>query len=214
MAIDKTLDDILNTTSKVKILRLFISRSGGFMASGSDVAKLVGLTPPAAHASLKELYDQDILHRDIVGKQHIYRLNTEGRIVNEILKPAFQKERSIKEDIKDFLLKKIKYYRVTTAIKSLILYGSLACGETHHTSDCDIAVVVKDAEAKKRIEDLFIEKISTEFHRYFGLSLDAYIKTQTEFTSRLKKRLSPVKSLMESYMVIYGKDPVDYRYER
>lgn len=211
MAIDKTLDDILNTTSKVKIIRLFISRDGEFIASGSDVAKLVGLTPPAVHASLKELYDQDILHRDIVGKQHIYRLNTEGRIVNEILKPAFQKERSIKEDIKDFLLKKIKCYRATTAIKSLILYGSLARGETHHTSDCDVAVVVKDTQAKKRIEDLFIERISTEFRKYFGLSLDAYIKTQTEFTNRLKKKLSPVKNLMESYIVIYGKDPINYR---
>ena len=211
MAVDKTLDDILNTTSKVKIIRLFISRGGEFIASGSDVAKLVGLTPPAVHASLKELYGQDILRRDIVGKQHIYRLNTQGRIVNEILKPAFQKEHSIKEDIRDFLLKKIKDYRAATAIKSLILYGSLSRGETHHTSDCDIAVVVRDAQAKKRIEDLFIEKISTEFRGYFGLSLDAYIKTQGEFASRLKKRLSPVKSLMESYMVIYGKDPMDYR---
>jgi len=211
MTVEKKLDDILNTKSKVKIIRLFIARGGEFMASGSDVAKLVGLTPPAAHASLKELYDNDILHRDIVGKQHIYRLNTSGRIVNEILKPAFQKEHSIKEDIRDFLVKKIKDYKVTAAIKSLILYGSLARGETHHTSDCDIAVVVKNAQAKKKIEDLFIEKISTEFSKYFGISLDAYIKTSDEFLSRLKRRLSPVNSLMQSYVVIYGKDPIDYR---
>lgn len=211
MAIEKKLDDILNTKSKVKIIRLFISRGGAFMASGSDVAKLIGLTPPAVHASLKELYDNDILHRDIVGKQHIYRLNTPSRIVNEILKPAFQKEYSIKEDIRDFLVKKIKDYKVSTAIKSLILYGSIARGETHHSSDCDIAIVVKNIRAKKKIEDLFIEKISSEFSRYFGMSLDAYIKTSDEFLIRLKKRLSPVNSLMKSYMVIYGRDPMDYR---
>lgn len=211
MAIEKKLDDILDSKSKIEIIRLFISKGGDFMASGSDVAKLIGFTPPAAHASLKELYDRDILRRDIVGKQHIYRLNTSGRIVSKILKPAFQKEHSIKEDIKDFLLKRIKDYRMTTAIKSLILYGSLAQGKTHYTSDCDIAVVVKDSRSKKRVEDLFIEKISAEFSEYFGISLDAYIKTYDEFVKRLKRRLSPVATLMKSYMVIYGKDPMDYR---
>lgn len=211
MAIEKKLDDILDTKSKIKIIRLFISRGGEFMASGSDVAKLIGLTPPAVHASLKELYDQDILYRDIVGKQHIYRLNTSGRVVNEILKPAFEKEHSIKEDIKYFLFRKIKDYKMAAAIKSLILYGSLAQGKSHRASDCDIAVVVKDSCSKKSVENIFVEKISTEFSKYFGISLDAYIKTYDEFLGRLKKRLSPVDTLMKSYIVIYGKDPIDYR---
>lgn len=211
MAIEKKLDDILNAKSKIKIIRLFISRGSEFLASGSDVAKLVGLTPPAVHASLKELYGQDILRRDIVGKQHIYRLNTSGRVVNEILMPAFKKEHSIKEAINDFLIKKIKEYSIDSSIKSLILYGSLAQGKSHHTSDCDIAVVVKDDRSKKKVEDIFVENISTEFSKYFGISLDAYIKTYNEFLGRMKKRLSPVHALMKSYMLIYGKDPIDYR---
>jgi len=210
MAIEKTLDDILDSKSKVRILRLFISRREDFMASGNDVARLIGLTPPATHASLKELHDQDILRRDIVGKQHIYRLNTSSRIVKDILKPAFQKEHSIKEDIKDFLLKKIKEYKVANLIISLVLYGSVSRNETHKTSDCDIAIVVKESSSKK-IEDLFIEKISSEFSEYFGISLDVYIKTYDEFLGRLKKRLSPVSTLMKSYTVIYGKDPISYR---
>ena len=211
MTVEKRLDDILNTKSKVKIIRLFISKGSEFMASGSDVAKSVGLTPPAIHASLKELYDQNVLRRDIVGKQHIYRLNASGRIVKEILKPAFQKERSIKEDISSFLVKKINDCRVAASIKSLILYGSLARGETHYTSDCDIAIIVNDLQSKKKVEDVFVEKISSEFSEYFGLSLDAYIKTCDEFISRMKRNLSPVPSLMKSYTVIYGKDPIDYR---
>ena len=97
---EKRLDDIINTKSKVKIIRLFTSRREDFMASGTDIAKLVGFTPPAAHASLKELYIQGILRRDIIGKQHIYRLNIANRMVKDILKPAFQRELSIKEDIK------------------------------------------------------------------------------------------------------------------
>jgi len=211
MTIEKILDDVLDSRSKVKIIRLFISKRDDFIASGNDIARLIGLTPPATHTSLKVLCDQGILKRDIVGRQHIYRLNISNRIVKDILKPAFLKEVLIKEDIKDFLIQRIREYKVSTFIVSLILYGSLARGNTHQTSDCDVAVVVKNTQAKKEIEDLFIEKISTEFSGYFGISLDAYIKTYEEFLERLKKRLTPVSTLIKSYIVLYGKDPVEYR---
>lgn len=211
MTIEKSLDDVLDSRSKVKIIRLFISKREDFMASGSDIARLIGLTPPATHTSLKVLCDQDILKRDIVGRQHIYRLNISNRIVKDILKPAFLKEVSIKEDIKDFLIRRIKKYKVSAFVVSLILYGSLARGETHGSSDCDVAVVVKNTQVKKEIEDLFIEKISTEFSEYFGISLDSYIKTYKEFLECLKKGLTPVSTLMRSYIVLCGKDPVEYR---
>ena len=211
MPLEKRLDDILDSKSKIKILRLFISRGDSFFASGNDIAKAAGLTPPTAHASLKELYDHNILQRDIVGKQHIYRLNVSNRTVKEILKPLFHKERSIKEDIKEFLLDKITAYNIKSSIKSLILYGSLSRSQTHTASDCDIAVIVKDSKSKKRVEDVFIENISSEFSEYFGFSLDAYIKASDEFKARLKKNLPPVSTLIKSYVVIYGKNPIDYR---
>lgn len=211
MTIEKRLDDILDTKSKVKIIRLFISRTRGFMASGREIAKLVGLSPPAVHTVLKELYNQNILNREIIGRQHIYKMNHGNRIVKDILQPAFQKELSVKDDISNFLQEKVKSYKIENLITSLILYGSLARGETHGESDCDIAVVVKNAHSKKQIEDLFINKISSEFSEYFGIHLDSYIKTYSEFTVRLKKGLSPVSKLMKSYVVIYGEDPIDYK---
>lgn len=211
MAIEKRLDNILDTKSKVKIIRLFISRTGDFMASGREIAKLVGFSPPAVHTSLKELYSQNILNREIIGRQHIYKMNHRNRIVKEILQPAFQKELSVNDDISNFLRKKIKSYKMGNLIISLVLYGSLARGITHGESDCDIAVVVKNNHSKKRIEKLFMDKISGEFFGYFGIHLDAYIKTYDEFIKRLKKGLSPVSRLMRSYAIIYGKDPIDYK---
>lgn len=211
MAIEKRLDDILDTKSKVKTIRLFVSRTEDFMASGREIAKLIGLTPPAAHAALKELYNQGILKREIIGRQHIYKINPSSRIVKDILQPAFQKELSTKEDICNYLQKRVTSYKIQPLITSLMLYGSIARGATHGESDCDIAVVAKDALSKKKLEDLFINKISAEFSEYFGIHLHPYIKTYNEFMRRLEKRLSPVPKLMESHTVVYGKDPIKYK---
>lgn len=211
MAIEKRLDNILDTKSKIKIIRLFVSRTGDFMASGREISKLIGVTPPAAHTALKELYNQDILKREIIGGQHIYKINPLNRIVKDILQPAFHKEFSIKEDICNYLQKRVTSYKMRPLIISLLLYGSIARGATHGESDCDIAVVAKDAPSKKKIEDLFINKISSEFSEYFGIHLHTYIKTHNEFMRRLEKRLSPVPELMESYIIIYGKDPIKYK---
>lgn len=209
--IEKRLDDVLDSRSKVKIIRLFASRREDFLASGSDIARLIGLSPPATHSSLKVLCDQDILKRDIIGRQHIYRLNMANRTVKDILKPAFHKETLIKEDIKEFLIQKLKEHKIGASVVSLILYGSLAQGKTHNSSDCDIAVVVKNDREKKKIEDLFVEEISTEFSEYFGISLDSYVKTYGEFLGRLKRKLAPISTMMKSYVVFYGRDPIDYR---
>ena len=211
MAIEKSLDNILNTSSKVKVIRLFISRREDFISSGRGVARLTGVTPPAAHVALKDLYNQDILKREIIGREHIYRLNTNNRIVQNILIPAFKKEHSIKEDIFNFLKERIEEKGIKDKIVSLILYGSLQSGTTNEKSDVDIAVIIKNNITKKEIEEIFIKEISHRFYDYFGANLDTYIKTKDEFIERLKKNLPPVSKLMKSYSVIYGIDPLDFK---
>jgi len=211
MALDKVLDSILNTASKVKIIRLFISRRRDFMASGRQIARLVDLTAPAAHATLKELYNQDILKQDIIGRQHIYRLNIDNRIVRDILEPTFKKECSIRKDIFDFLKKKIKEKKIANKVVSILLYGSFQEGATDERSDVDIAIIAKNKPAKKQIEETFMENITNQFYDYFGAHLDIYIKTKDEFINRLKKNLPPIPELMQSYSVIYGKDPMEFQ---
>lgn len=205
------LDTILDSKSKVKIIRLFTSRTKDFRASGREIARLVNLSPPTAHSALKDLLDERIVERHIIGNQHIYKLSHTHRMVREILSPAFSKERSLKEDIARYLIANLKKHKFLSRIKSLILYGSIASGRTHGESDCDIAVIVRDEKSRWKIEQYFLDSIAPRFLSYFGTHLDPYVKTAAEFTLRLKRRLSPVSTLMKSYLVIYGKDPLDYR---
>ncbi|MFH1352887.1 MAG: winged helix-turn-helix domain-containing protein [bacterium] len=205
MVIDKVLDDILNANSKIKILRLFINRRHDFIGSGREIARATGLTPPAAHASLKELYNQDILKREIIGKQHIYRLNMSSRIVKSILVPAFRTEKSVKRDIIKFIKKKIRTEKLTNDIVSVVLYGSMQKGNVKK-GDVDIAVIVKTGQVKSQTEKKFAEKITGEFHEYFGTHLDVYIKAKNEFKKKIILNRPPISTMLKSYVVIYGKD--------
>lgn len=209
MPIEKSLDNILNSKSRIAIIRLFVSKAGGFKASGREIARLVHFSAPSTHAALKELYNERILRLEIIGKQHIYSLDNNNRVVKQILRPMFKKEISVKEEIGNYLTKQIRKTGIKNRIVSLILYGSLQEGMTTAKSDVDIAVIVKDKKAKKEVEDKFLHNISVEFSDYFGAHLDAYIKTKDEFRLRLRKNMPPVSTLMKSYSTIEGKEPLD-----
>ena len=121
---DKNLDSILNTGSKIKIIRLFISCKKDFMASGRQIAGLINLTAPATHASLKALYNEGILKQNIIGKQHIYSLASDNKFVERILKPMFQEEVSIKKKIQGHITKQTRNKNV------YIIAGSNGSGKT------------------------------------------------------------------------------------
>jgi len=209
MAIEKSLDIVLSSKSKIAIIRLFVSKTGDFKATGREIAKLILFSAPAAHSALKELFDEGILKLDKIGKQHIYSLDSSNRIVQKILRPMFKEEVSLKDEIKEFLLKQIKEGRMQKKITSLLLYGSLQKGITHRKSDVDIAVILKNKKDSNEIEEKFLDDISIRFYNYFKVHLDVYIKTRDEFRLKLKKDLPPVSTLMKAYSVIYGKEPLD-----
>ena len=211
MAIENALDNILNASSKVRIIRLFISKRKDFIATGREIARLTDISAPAAHASLKDLYDQDVLSRKILGKQHLYNLNINNRTVKSILVPAFKKELSAKKDMIEFLNKEIKKKNLSKKIVSLIFYGSLQKRSATKTSDVDIAIITKSKADRDQVEKLFLEDISSRFHDFFGAHLDTYIKTQDEFINRLRKNQPPVSTLIKSYTMVYGKDPLDMK---
>ena len=124
MAFNKSLENILNTGSKAKIIGLLVSKKDSFRASGRQIAELVNVSAPAAHAALKTLHKQDVLKREIIGKQHIYSLNNNSEIVKHVLMPMFQKESSLKKEIDDHFIKQIPNKHI------YIIAGSNGSGKT------------------------------------------------------------------------------------
>jgi len=202
------IGDIIDSPLKVAILRVLVSRQG-FKATGRQIAKLSGYSVPSTHESLKNLHSRNILHLEIMGKQHIYSLNEEDRIVQKIIRPMFRAESGYKSELRDFLLKELKKAGFKKDIVSLILYGSTQKGAAKPGSDVDIAVIVSKSTVVQRVTDVLITKIAVYFRAYFGVQLDAYVKTAAEFRKRIKKNQPPVSTLMKSYSVLYGKEPLE-----
>jgi DNA-binding transcriptional ArsR family regulator len=201
------LDGILDTRAKVRILRHFTSRTEDYMASGREVARRVGLSAPAAHAALKDLLDERIVERQIIGRQHIYRLNHAHRTVKEILAPAFRKAAALTDDVARYLVEALRERGILAAVESLMLYGSVVRGPVREGSDCDVAAIVRDGRSKARVERCLRDEIGPGFLAYFGMHLDPYVRTFGEFGKRMAKRLPPVSTMMDSYLVVHGRDP-------
>lgn len=92
MVNEKSLDNIIDSKSKIAVIRLFVSKVDNFKATGREIAKLIHFSPPATHAALKDLFNHKILKLDIIGRQHIYSLDANSRIVRQMLRPIFKKE--------------------------------------------------------------------------------------------------------------------------
>lgn len=202
------IEEIIDSPSKLAILRLFVSQRG-FKATGRQIAKLAGYSAPSTHNSLKNLHERNILKLDIIGKQHIYTLNEDDRIVQKIIRPMFVSEGNIKNEIRDFLLEECRKAKIKIKISSLILYGSIQTGKAKKGSDVDIAVIVLRVTDVKGVEDVFLSAICPKFKAYFGVQLDPYVKSAAEFKARLKKNQPPISTLMKSYSVLYGKEPLE-----
>ncbi len=208
MATPFRIEEIIDSPSKLAILRVFTAHLG-LRATGRQIAKLVGYSAPSTHESLKDLQGRNILKLEVIGKQHIYALNEDDRIVQKIIRPMFATERNVKNEIRDFLLDEFKRTKIKAEIVSLILYGSMQAGTAKKDSDVDVAVVVSRAVDLKSVEDAFFSEIIPRFKTYFGVQVDPYIKSAVEFKKRLKKNQPPVSTMMKFYSVLYGKEPLE-----
>jgi predicted nucleotidyltransferase len=208
MTIPFQIEKIINSPSKLAILRVFAARKG-LKATGRQIAQLVGYSAPSTHESLKGLHERNVLKLEIIGKQHIYTLNKDDRIVQKIIRPLFAAESNIKNEIRNFLLDELKRTKIKPKIASLILYGSMQTETAKKGSDVDVAVLVPRSADLRLIEDAFLSEIALRFKAYFGVQIDPYIKSVAEFKARLKKNQPPVSTLMKSYSVLYGKEPLE-----
>lgn len=199
MLLDKSLDNILGQSSKVKILRFLVKSQA--QLNGREIAKNVGLSHVKAHTALKDLTTHGIVNMRAVGNSLMYWLNEEHFLVKEIIRPAFEKERGIFQHIARLILKTANPPRPL----SIILFGSFVKGNALADSDIDVVIVYPQAknksliakelsEAEKKVTLLFGNRLS-----YVPLALD-------EFQKKLNKKDAFINEIVRTGKVIYGQN--------
>ncbi len=205
------LNNVLTSALKIKIVRFFTERTQDCRVTGREIARICEVSAPTAHTALKELYANNVLNYEVSGRNHLYSLNFKNRIVNEILLPVFQKEKSFQDDAFNYLITEVKKKKLSGKIISIIFYGSRQKKQERGDSDFDIAVIVTDQKDLNEMETMFVEQIAGSFNEFFGVALDVYIKTKNEFKKMLNNNLPPVSTLIKDYSMIYGEDPINWR---
>jgi predicted nucleotidyltransferase len=203
-----SIDDIIASPCKVGILRALVVRRG-FRATGRAIARLIGFSAPSTHEALKALHAGNILTLEAVGRQHIYSLNEDDRLVRKLIRPMFEAEGGLKDEIRGFIVKEMEHSSIRKAVAAVYLYGSLQKGAAVQGSDVDIAVVVHRAAQVERVAEAFVATIAPRFRAYFGAQLDPYVKSAGEFRDLLKKQRPPVSTLVRSYSVLVGREPLE-----
>lgn len=195
MVIHRVLDEVFRTWSNVAVLRALLDTNTGF--SGNEVARVSGMNPRSAFKALTSLEELGIVNRQIGGRDHIFSLNREHFLVQEVILKIYQTESKFPGEIINALAAILR-----KKVYSALIYGSVARREEKPLSDLDICCIVNSPLEVLFIRDLLNKKSSILSKRY-GIKLASVIFMKAEFLR--KKRSKLVKDIVEEGILITGK---------
>jgi predicted nucleotidyltransferase len=200
MRVHNPLDKILNNEIKVKILRFLCKTEAEW--SGRQIAKEIKVSPAACHKSLRDLNNEGALLLRSIGKSYLYSLNKENLIISDLLKPLYERESKIPDEIYEGIVRNISSL-VIKDIVSIAVFGSVKKRKERPTSDIDLLVLVKNSENKGEVEEDF-GKVNEKIISRFGNTVSPYIQTVEEFNLKYRKGLSLIKNILKSHRLLFG----------
>ncbi len=200
MRVHNPLDKILSKETKVKILRFLCKTEAEW--SGRQIAKEIKVSPAACHKALRELNNEGALLLRGIGKSNLYSLNKENLIVSDLLKPLYERESKIPDEIYEGIVSNISSL-VIMDIVSIAVFGSVKKKKERPTSALDLLVLVKNSENKGEVEEDF-GKVNEKIISRFGNIVSPYIQTVEEFNLKYRKGLSLIKNILKSHRLLFG----------
>jgi len=193
MRYEHALDDILGNKLKLRILRLFCISGGEY--TGREIARLTGYSQTYALRALSDLEANGVLFRRDVSRAHLYSLNEEHMLVEE-LSSIFELERSalakIAQDFKRELGESLEF---------IVVFGSVARGEERPNSDIDMVLTLKDG-SKAGVEEM-IDAVSNASMAASGNPISPILATETELEKMREK-----KGKRGVWAEVFGEEPV------
>jgi predicted nucleotidyltransferase len=196
MSAKHLLDDFLGHKSKLAILRILYREAE---LTGREIARKAGLSPRAAQQALQELYPTGVIHRKTVGASYLFSLNRTRYVVKSILSPLFESEQGLITAMIEELRKALP----EKGIASIIMFGSVARGESRQGSDLDIMILVDNSLDVRKIAAEVQDK-GGKFLSRFGMMLSPHVLHRRDFISRFDKKDKLIQNAVKEGRVIFG----------
>ncbi len=175
-----TLDDVLGSELKVRILRLFCRTKASY--TGREVARLVGYSHTQTLIALSELEANGLLEWQPVGKAYLFSLNDRHVLVRQVLTPAFKfEDHALREVIKAF------EDVLGDDLLKTIVFGSVARGEESPDGDVDLILVLKDDAGYEAAEEKMLD-IAVDLAIATGNTISPILVRQSELERKRRSR--------------------------
>lgn len=195
------LETILNSPSKIRILRFFCRKGGEW--NGRRLAAALFLNPVTAHRALRDLHDATVLEFHRVGNNFVYSLRDEHYLVRDLLRPLFHREAEAYEELVA-LLRKGLCTRRGSQLVTVAIYGSLVRHQERPTSDIDLLVLVKSKAAARDVRRALDGLWEPVLHT-FGNTLALYVNTVREAQEKYQRRLPVFQNILRSHRLVWGR---------
>ncbi len=192
MRFNKPLDHILGTKLKVAVLRYLAA--DGLELNGRQIALAIGASPKPLNQTLAQLTREGVLLQRNVGRTHLFRLNAQNPLVQDLIIPLFRQEaRLLGEALQEAV-------RDVPGLLSAILYGSAARQEEDTFSDIDLLVIAEDKGEAQAV----LEERAVSFLQRYGNLLSFIVLSPAEFRQRYLAQDDFIREVTSTGRVIAG----------
>lgn len=164
------LEALFGGPGRTAVLRLLAAQSAEL--TGRQIAELVGMSQPGIAGTLRHLASLGVVQRRRVGPAILHQLDRDNLLVQTLVLPALSAEANLIEDLKAELRAAFDPFAV-----SLVLFGSVARGESAPGSDIDVLVITADqADAASAMK--VADEVGQRFFRRYGMPLSVIVTAQ------------------------------------
>lgn len=193
--------DVLASKPKLRLLRYLSTHEGTF--TGRALAQAAGVEAKRAAEALVDLAGAGLIHRRRAGRAFLYSINRGNYAVDEILLPAFAKEKGWLERLGE------EIRRSMPGVNSVVLYGSWARKKPRVESDIDLLLVAKD---RKNTTPQFQERVDDlrgRMSERYGRPVSLLVLSPEELRRRLRKRDALLREIVDQGRVLAGASLVE-----
>lgn len=183
-----TLLDLLSSGTRVKIIKFLLAHEAPM--SEREMASVLKISHMSVNRTMRELLEYNLVNFTTAGRAHLWKVNKKSYAFNAF-SALIECAGKIREPLED-LKKTIRSNLCGTPAERAVLFGSIAAGSEKSNSDIDLFIQVKDAAARKKMEEA-ADKLSALCLEKYGNVLSPYILTDREIYN--KKDLNIISAI-------------------